>query len=153
MDKFQYTPSVMKQYTPKNEKAGDSSTSTNASSFKTKPRHGCDIMAEKFRAGFVPNLNKLPYTPKPFFFCGTLADPLRLQEVLQLPEPPLLKPARANGRKIMLWGQYPALVREEWSNYVDGMSYFIMTEEQQKMLEHYETNVYSVEGIWITIDG
>lgn len=39
------------------------------------------------------------------------------------------------------------------NSYVDGMAYVVETEKQQKMLEHYETDVYSVEGIRITIEG
>ena len=53
----------------------------------------------------------------------------------------------------MLWGQYPALVDGPNNSYVDGMAYVVETEQQQKMLEHYETDVYSVEGIRITIEG
>jgi len=33
------------------------------------------------------------------------------------------------------------------------VAYVVETEQQQKMLEHYETDVYSVEGIRITIEG
>lgn len=39
------------------------------------------------------------------------------------------------------------------NSYVDGMAYVVETEKQQKMLEHYETDVYSGEGIRITIEG
>jgi gamma-glutamylcyclotransferase (GGCT)/AIG2-like uncharacterized protein YtfP len=84
--------------------------------------------------------------PKPFFFYGTLMDPQQLQEVLQLPAPPVLQPTRVKSYKIMLWGQYPALVDAPINSYVDGMAYFVETEEQQKMLEHYETDVYRVAG-------
>lgn len=38
-------------------------------------------------------------------------------------------------------------------SFVDGMSYVVETKAQQKMLEHYETNVYGVEGIRIMIEG
>lgn len=53
----------------------------------------------------------------------------------------------------MLWGQYPALVDGPNNSYVDGMAYFVETEKKQEMLERYETDVYSVEGIRITIEG
>ncbi len=53
----------------------------------------------------------------------------------------------------MLWGQYPALVDGPNNSYVDGMAYVVETEQQRKMLEHYETDVYSVEGIRITVEG
>ncbi|KAH8816967.1 hypothetical protein F5884DRAFT_853398 [Xylogone sp. PMI_703] len=96
-----------------------------------------------------------PYTyiPKHFFFYGSLMDPLRLQEVLQLPEPPVLKTAKVQSYKIKLWGQYPALVYGSPNNFVDGMAFYVETELQQEMLEYYETEVYSVEGIRILIDG
>jgi hypothetical protein len=112
-----------------------------------------NIMLEKFQANVKPSLGQYTYIPKPFFFYGSLMDPLQLQEVLQLPAPPVLKPARVKSYKIMLWGQYPALVNGLNNSYVDGMSYVVETEKQQKMLEHYETDVYSVEGIRITIQG
>lgn len=53
----------------------------------------------------------------------------------------------------MIWGQYPALLDRLNDSYVDGMAYVVQTERQQKMLEHYETDVYRVEGIRITIEG
>ena len=111
------------------------------------------IMLEKFQANIKPSLGQYAYMPKLFFFYGSLMDPLRLQDVLQLPELPVLKPARVKSYKIMLWGQYPALVDGPNNSYVDGIAYFVETEQQQKMLEHYETDVYSVEGIRITVDG
>ncbi len=39
------------------------------------------------------------------------------------------------------------------NSYVDGMAYVVEIEKQQKMLEHYETDVYSIEGIRIMIEG
>ncbi|RFU29023.1 hypothetical protein B7463_g7305, partial [Scytalidium lignicola] len=112
-----------------------------------------NIMLEKFQANVKPSLGQYAYVPKPFFFYGSLTDPLRLQEVLQLAAPPVLKSARVKSYKIMLWGQYLALVDGPHNSYVDGMAYVVETEHQQKMLEHYETDVYSVEGIRITIEG
>lgn len=76
-------------------------------------------MAEKFRAYRTdpgPPLGQSVYTPMPFFY----ADPSKLQEVLQLPSLSLLKPARVKSYKIMLWGQYPALVNGPLSSHVDG---------------------------------
>jgi hypothetical protein len=112
-----------------------------------------DVMLEEFQANVKPSVGQYTYIPKPFFFYGSLIDPLQLQEVLQLPAPPVLKPARVKSYKIMLWGQYPALVDGPNNSYVDGMAYVVETEQQQKMLEHYETDVYSTEGIRITIEG
>ncbi|KFY88451.1 hypothetical protein V500_06339 [Pseudogymnoascus sp. VKM F-4518 (FW-2643)] len=53
-----------------------------------------NIMLEKFRADIEPSLPPYTYTPMLFFFYGSLTDPLRLQDVLRLPAPPVLKPAR-----------------------------------------------------------
>ena len=66
-----------------------------------------NIILEKFQANVKPSLGRYAYIPKLFFFYGSLMDPLRLQDVLQLPAPPVLKPARVKSYKIMLWGQYP----------------------------------------------
>ena len=112
-----------------------------------------NIMLEKFQANVKPSLGQYTYIPKPFFFYGSLIDPLRLQEALQLPAPPVLKPARVKSYKIMLWGQYPALVDGPNDSYVNGMAYVVETKQQQKMLEEYETDVYAVEGIRITAEG
>lgn len=110
-------------------------------------------MLERFQANVRPTLGQHTYIPRTFFFYGSLMDPLRFQEVLQLPAPLVLQPARVKCYKIMLWGQYPALVAGPYDSYVDGMAYVVETQKQQKMLEHYETDVYSVEGIRIMIDG
>ncbi|KFY32986.1 hypothetical protein V495_08540 [Pseudogymnoascus sp. VKM F-4514 (FW-929)] len=118
-----------------------------------KPKVRRNIMLEKFRADVEPSLPPYTYTPIPFFFYGTLTDPLRLQEVLQLSAPPVLKPARVRCYKIMLWGQYPALVHGPMNNYVDGMAFVVETEEQQRKLEYYETDAYHMEGIQISVDG
>ncbi|CZR58953.1 uncharacterized protein PAC_08845 [Phialocephala subalpina] len=115
-----------------------------------------NIMLERLQNYVEPPLEELgryTYEPKPFFFYGTLTDPLQLQEVLKLPAPPVLKTARAQAHKIMLWGQYPALVRGPSGRYVDGVSYFIEADEQQKMLRQYETKVYDVAGIRIVVKG
>lgn len=132
-------------------KETDYSSPTTKPSAKQKARR--NIMLERFNADVRPSVASCKYVPKPFFFYGTLTDPLRLQETLQLPEPPVLKPARVQRYKIMLWGQYPALVPGPMSSYVDGMAYIVETEQQQQMLEYYETRAYCVVGIRITIEG
>ncbi|TVY88353.1 hypothetical protein LAWI1_G007098 [Lachnellula willkommii] len=135
------------------EKPGHSLPTAKPHSHKKAKRN---IMLEKFK-NFQPNAKpsrgQYAYIPKPFFFYGSLTDPLQLQEVLQVQAPPVLAPARVRSYKIMLWGQYPALVDGPHDSYVDGMAYVVETEEQQKMLEHYETEVYSTAGIRVTIEG
>lgn len=110
-------------------------------------------MLENPQANTTPSFGHYTYTPKPFFFYGSLMDPLRLQEVLQLAVPPVLKPAVVTSYKIMLWGQYPALVDGPTNSKVEGVLYFVDTEEQQRMLEHYETDVYSAEDVIIMVEG
>lgn len=44
-------------------------------------------------------------------------------------------------------------MNETPDTYVHGMAYAVETEEHQKMLEHYKTNVYAVEGIRVMIEG
>jgi gamma-glutamylcyclotransferase (GGCT)/AIG2-like uncharacterized protein YtfP len=151
MDSFSGSPSAVKKaVNDENTNPGPSSLTDKSPSDQKGKRN---IMLEKFQANVKPSLGQYTYVPRPFFFYGSLMDPLRLQEVLQLPAPPVLKPARVQSSKIMLWGQYPALVDGPTNSYVDGMAYVVATEQQQKMLEHYETDVYSVEGIRITIEG
>lgn len=84
---------------------------------------------QKSQDGDNPSPSQLAYEPKPFFFYDSLTDPLRLQEVLQLPAPPVLKAARVRSYKIMLWGKYPALVRGPHDSYVDGMAFVVENEQ------------------------
>ncbi|MCJ1264034.1 hypothetical protein MMC22_003905 [Lobaria immixta] len=52
-------------------------------------------------------------TPKfHMFFYGTLMDPTTLQWVLELPSPPVLRPATVTGFAVKMWGVYPVLIRE-----------------------------------------
>lgn len=149
MDSFAGS-SVAKTAEDENKKP-EYSSHTNKPPSKQKGRR--NVMLEKFKADVEPSLAPYTYMPKPFFFYGTLTDPLRLQKVLQLPEPPVLKPATVQSYRIMLWGQYPALVNGPTDNKVDGMCFQVETEEHQKMLEYYETDVYRVAGIRISVDG
>ncbi|KAL5351531.1 hypothetical protein ACLOAV_003390 [Pseudogymnoascus australis] len=110
-------------------------------------------MLEKFRADVKPSLPPYTYTPIPFFFYGSLTDPLRLQEVLRLAAPPVLQPASVQCYKIMLWGQYPTLVRGPINNHVDGMAFVVETEEQENMLKYYETDAYRIEGPRVSVAG
>ena len=106
-----------------------------------------NIMLEKLKVDVEPSLPPYTYTPMLFFFYGSLTDPLRLQEVLRLPAPPVLKPASVQCYKIMLWGQCPALVHGPTSNHVDGMAFVVENEEQHRMLEYYETDAFHIEEI------
>ena len=94
-----------------------------------------------------------PHPPKVYFFYGSLTDSLQLQEVLRLPALPALKPARVTPYKIKLWGQYPALGNGPANSFVDGKAYLVETEQQEKMLEYYETDAYMIKDIEILVDG
>lgn len=141
-----------------NKNRGSSSTQKviNDKTRKPEPKAKRNIMLEKFQA-FQADVKPPPgqyiYIPRPFFFYGSLTDPSKLQEVLQLPSPPLLKPAKVKSYKIMLWGQYPALVDGPNDSYVDGMAYVVETEQHLQMLKDYETEVYSLTGIRIEMGG
>jgi hypothetical protein len=150
MDSFSGSSSAATVDNDENDKPGSSSP-TGKSPFDKKADR--NIMLKKFKANVTPSLGPYKYVQKPFFFYGSLTDPLRLQEVLQLPAPPVLKPATVRSCKIMLWGQYPALVDGPTGSYVNGMAYVVETEQQQKMLKYYETDVYRVRGIRITVEG
>ncbi|KAE9377159.1 hypothetical protein N431DRAFT_480264 [Stipitochalara longipes BDJ] len=99
----------------------------------SQPKGKRNIMLErfqKFQTDDNPSLAQYTYEPKPLFFYGTLADPLQLQEVFQLPAPPVFIPARASSYKVMLWGQYPALVNGTPDNFVDGMAFAVEAQQQ-----------------------
>ncbi|RDW75403.1 hypothetical protein BP6252_06545 [Coleophoma cylindrospora] len=134
-----------------------SSTSQNIIDGNKRPAKR-NIMTEKFRAyqsSAVQDrqLDPYRYVPKPCFFYGSLTDPAKLQEVLQLPSTPVLRPARVKSYKIMLWGQSPTLVDGPRDSYVDGMAYVVETEQHLEMLKNYEIKVYCLKGIRIELDG
>lgn len=150
MDSFGGSSSVAK--TAEDETARpEFGSNTGKTPSKQKDRR--NIMLEKFRADVEPSLPPYTYTPMPFFFYGSLTDPLRLQEVLRLAALPVFQPASVQCYKIMLWGQYPALVRGQINNHVDGMAFVVETEEQENMLKYYETDAYRIEGTRISVDG
>lgn len=95
--------------------------------------------------------NFVGFRPHYVFFYGTLMDPLQLQKVLQLKNTPALQPATIVGWKIMLWGQYPALVFNS-GNIVHGMAYKVQKELHMEYLKHYETDAYKVKGCNIKLD-
>jgi gamma-glutamylcyclotransferase (GGCT)/AIG2-like uncharacterized protein YtfP len=83
------------------------------------------------------------------FLYGTLMDPEQLRKVLQLEHTPSLQPATTVNWKIMLWGQYPALVFKP-GNITHGMAYEVQKESQMEshldLLKTYETEAYKVQG-------
>jgi hypothetical protein len=65
---------------------------------KPAPKAKRNVMREQFQAWHAAGRPTFPgqynYTSKPFFFYGTLTDPSKLQGILLLPNPSVLKPAR-----------------------------------------------------------
>jgi gamma-glutamylcyclotransferase (GGCT)/AIG2-like uncharacterized protein YtfP len=107
-------------------------------------------MDRKFLKGdaFVPPSDRdnfVGFRPHHIFLYGTLMDPVQLRKVLQLENTPTLQPASIVGWKIMLWGQYPALVFKP-GNIIHGMAYEVQKESHVEYLKYYETEVYKVKG-------
>jgi gamma-glutamylcyclotransferase (GGCT)/AIG2-like uncharacterized protein YtfP len=126
------------------------SISYDSEEFKKLPR-----MARKFMRGLCFEDPRdyesfMRFRPQYMFFYGTLMDPVQLRKVLQLEDTPVLQPARIIGWKIMLWGQYPALVFKQ-NNITHGMAYEVQKESQMEYLKYYETEAYRVQGCMIKL--
>jgi gamma-glutamyl AIG2-like cyclotransferase len=68
-------------------------------------------------------------------------DPSTLTEVLDLKEPPVLRPAKIIGYKCMLWGPYPALI-DAPGEIVHGVVYEVQSPKEKPCLQEYETDHY-----------
>jgi hypothetical protein len=77
----------------------------------------------------------------PYFFYGTLTDPLMITEILELAEEPKLRPAHIVGYECKMWGQYPALLDSPGS-IVEGAAYHVRTTQDAERLAAYETESY-----------
>jgi hypothetical protein len=84
----------------------------------------------------------------PYFFYGTLTDPLMISEILELPEVPKLRSAHIIGYECKMWGQYPALLDSPGS-VVEGAAYHVRTTQDAKRLAAYETANYRAEDCLI----
>ncbi|RHZ69156.1 hypothetical protein CDV55_103947 [Aspergillus turcosus] len=80
----------------------------------------------------------------PYFFYGTLTDPLMITEILNLAEEPQLRPAYIMGYECKMWGQYPALLDSPGS-IVEGAAYHVRTTQDAERLAAYETGSYRAE--------
>jgi gamma-glutamylcyclotransferase (GGCT)/AIG2-like uncharacterized protein YtfP len=108
------------------------------------------LIVRKFLRGgtFVPPSDRddfVGFRRHHIFLYGTLMDPMQLRKVLQLEDTPTLQPATIVGWKIMLWGQYPALVFNP-GNIIHGMTYEVQKESHMQYLQYYETEVYKIKG-------
>ncbi|OQE04897.1 hypothetical protein PENVUL_c029G07589 [Penicillium vulpinum] len=95
-----------------------------------------------------PSWPPAPFREVYFFFYGTLMDPPTLARVLQLSEPPHMRPARVIGYQIKLWGQYPALVDDAFHP-VDGLACKILSRESWDRLVAYGSDKYKLGPIYI----
>ncbi|KAH0536676.1 hypothetical protein FGG08_006471 [Glutinoglossum americanum] len=113
-------------------------------------------MARKFLA-YNEEQHLRPRNPNIFrkelyFFYGTLADPATLAKVLNLPNRPVLQPAKIIGYRCMLWGQYPALMDDRFRGKVHGVVYEVQSPEDVKLLEAYETDRYGNTACEIVLE-
>jgi gamma-glutamylcyclotransferase (GGCT)/AIG2-like uncharacterized protein YtfP len=81
-----------------------------------------------------------PAKPNWFFFYGTLMNPEQLARVAGLDEKPELLEAAVKNRKLMYWGQFPALCHGEETIY--GVMWYAPTAEIVERLRAYETDAY-----------
>lgn len=85
------------------------------------------------------------FHPTYFFLYGSLMDPAQLRKVLRDIDWPTLHPVSIVGWKIMMWGQYPALVVKP-GNMVEGVALKITKQSHIDLLRQYETEAYKVVG-------
>jgi gamma-glutamylcyclotransferase (GGCT)/AIG2-like uncharacterized protein YtfP len=78
------------------------------------------------------------------FFYGSLMDPEVLQAILNLPEPPVTRPATISGFRVKMWSIYPTLVPGDGK--VEGVVWEIKEEDHFKRLQRYESDAY--EWVW-----
>lgn len=80
-----------------------------------------------------------------YLFYGTLQDPKLLADILQLDQPPTLRPATVTGYECKLWGPYPAATPVGAPGIVIGNAYDVTSVEHARRLAEYETVNYRTE--------
>lgn len=83
-----------------------------------------------------------PRKPVYYFFYGTLTEPKILSHILDLKEPPVLRPAKLIGYSLTSWGQYRALIDGSPGEEVTGYAYLVGSVDDELKLARYETNAY-----------
>jgi hypothetical protein len=123
------------------------------SSTSWHPKLGIDTTLPQFRpTGTVSPLQD--EYPVWYFFYGTLADPKRLANMLELSAEPVLSEATIYGGKIKTWaGKYKALVDADADEAVHGWAYHVTSQEDEYALCWYEQGKYEVVRCDIGIDG
>ena len=66
-----------------------------------------------------------------------------LAEVIGSEENPVLHRAKIFGYKMMMWGPYPALVRDKDNAVIEGAAFHVENEAQARRLQRYETSAYA----------
>ncbi|KAK2611673.1 hypothetical protein N8I77_005003 [Diaporthe amygdali] len=114
-----------------------------------------DQLAEDIRRGqaFEAGLARRREGKELFFFYGTLMDPDIVQEVLGLPERPVLKPALLRNRGHMrMWGPYPAFLADQEPRVdVKGMACEIEGTERKDRLATYEGDKYNETKCFVNL--
>lgn len=87
-----------------------------------------------------------------YFFYGTLMDPKTLAHVLGRSDTPELRRCYIFAHKIMLWGEYPALVEGPLEQTVHGVVCKIESAKESDRLFSYGTDVYRVDGCTVWFD-
>jgi hypothetical protein len=87
---------------------------------------------------------KQPYKPVYYFFYGTLTQPKILSYILDLKQPPVLRPAKLIGYALTNWGQYRALIDGKPGEEVTGYAYLVGLIDDELKLARYETNAYEL---------
>ena len=105
-----------------------------------------------FSKNELPSRDLLSPPPGTYFLYGTLRDPAMLMGILDLPGPPVLRPAYVVGYTRRLWGQYPALVDGPPGAIVHGSAFDVPTAVAAEKLAYYETRNYAIDPCLIHVD-
>ncbi|KAF9878420.1 hypothetical protein CkaCkLH20_03912 [Colletotrichum karsti] len=87
-----------------------------------------------------PSQNEYPVW---YFFYGTLADPTVIQRLLSV-EPEYRKATIRRGALMTWGGKYRALIDAPADSTIDGYAFRVVSQEQEDVLQTYETDKYEV---------
>lgn len=93
------------------------------------------------------------FTPRLYFFYGSLRSPQVVKNVLKLPELPFLFPASVFDHELRVCGHYHATI-SALGRIAHGMVYLVCSEKEEYDLQDYKSTAYSCGDTWImTEDG
>lgn len=117
------------------------------SSYSLAPHIGLETSLPHQRAGtasFEPLPQQHQY-PVWYFFYGRLLDPDLLQRQLNLPSPPIYRPARISRAKMRSWrNKYKAVTDGDEHDIAEGGAFLVEDAEQEDSLRFFETDMYEV---------